>query len=525
MRIPRCHCGPLIKAIDAYIRKADENLADALEEEGYVEPEKTVRRMNRLEDAVTDALEEETRHFKSAAENSIDLEAFAALVWPSVKLSDPLKNALTAVFLEQFSIFMPQFIGYYLKRTDKNLKLEQISRRTVAWVESWSAELSGIMQLNSHAEVEEILTTGLKDGFGIEEFTRRLLESGIRNERYKARRVALTEVLRAHSVAQQEAFMQSPSVKEKMWKHTGAYRNDPRQNHVDMDGKRVPVAEPFELAGTDGHIYHPMYPRDTILPAGESINCHCLCQPVVDEDILGMSLEERKKLQRQAIDEMDDKWERELDARNRAKAGIEFPAEEKPSQQSSSGEGKRTEAGEVEQIGTVNFYDKKAVARELDKARADFADLTYEKNCTVTADGKVWRVTGDGSTVNSWGIEAAGSSLEGSWSYHNHPSGDTWYSFSDADVRFFLKSKAEVSEASDHVYKYVMRRTKDTLDNSADMAYNRFHEILYHSEEVTGKAMGGLLDFEKDGFHETMKILSKEYGFDYERSEIDERKS
>ena len=292
MRIPRCHCEPLIKAIDAYIRKADENLADALEEEGYAEPEKTVRRMNRLEDAVTDALTEETRHFKSAMEGPVDLETFAALVWPSVKLSDPLKATLTAVFLEQFSTFMPQFVGYYLKRTDKNLKLEQVSKRTVAWVESWSEELSGIMQLNSHKEVEDILTTGLKDGFGIEEFTRRVLESGIRNERYKARRVALTEVLRAHSVAQQEAFMQSPSVKEKMWKHTGAYRNDPRQNHVDMNGKRVPVAEPFELTGANGKTYHPMYPRDTILPAGESVNCHCLCQPVVDEDILGMSLEE-----------------------------------------------------------------------------------------------------------------------------------------------------------------------------------------------------------------------------------------
>ena len=327
MKLLRCHCGPLIKAIDAYLRKADDDLSDALEEEGYAEPEKTVRRMNRLEDAVTDALTEETRHFKSAMESPVDLETFAALVWPSVKLGDPLKATLTAVFLEQFSTFMPQFVGYYLKRTDKNLKLEQVSKRTVAWVESWSEELSGIMQLNSHKEVEDILTTGLKDGFGIEEFTRRVLESGIRNERYKARRVALTEVLRAHSVAQQEAFMQSPSVKEKMWKHTGAYRNDPRQNHVDMNGKRVPVAEPFELTGANGKTYHPMYPRDTILPAGESVNCHCLCQPVVDEDILGMSLEERKKLQQQAIDEMDDEWEKELDARNRTKAGIEINPE------------------------------------------------------------------------------------------------------------------------------------------------------------------------------------------------------
>ena len=41
------------------------------------------------------------------------------------------------------------------------------------------------------------------------------------------------------------------------------------------------------------------------------------------EKALGLSLEERRTLQQQAIDEMDDDWERELDARNRAKAGIE----------------------------------------------------------------------------------------------------------------------------------------------------------------------------------------------------------
>lgn len=322
MKRLRCHCEPLIKAIDAYLRKADDDLSDALEEEGYVEPEETVKRINRMEDAVADALTEETRHFKSAIENSVDLETFAALVWPSVKLGDPLGDTLKAVFLKQFSDFMPQLIGYYLRLTDRKLKLEQVSQRTVAWVESWSGELAGLMQLDSHEEIEGILTDGLEEGIGIAEFAQRILESGIRNERLRARRVALTEVLRAHSVAQQEAFMQSPSVKEKMWKHTGAYRNNPRQNHVDMDGKRVPVPDPFKLTGANGKTYHPMYPRDTILPAGESVSCHCLCQPVVDEDILGMSLEERQELQRKAVEEMDDAWEKELDARNKAKAGI-----------------------------------------------------------------------------------------------------------------------------------------------------------------------------------------------------------
>mgnify|MGYP000747935359 FL=1 len=140
---------------------------------------------------------------------------------------------------------------------------------------------------------------------------------------YRARRVAVTEILGAHSVAQQEAFMQSPAVESKGWLHTGNYRNEPRQNHIDMDGQIVAKDQPFELIGADGIVYHPMYPRDVILPAGERINCHCIQQPIVSEDILGLPLEERKKLQQQAIDDMDDEWEAELDARNKAKAGIE----------------------------------------------------------------------------------------------------------------------------------------------------------------------------------------------------------
>ncbi|MCD8295187.1 MAG: DUF4258 domain-containing protein, partial [Clostridia bacterium] len=55
---------------------------------------------------------------------------------------------------------------------------------------------------------------------------------------------------------------------------------------------------------------------DPVLPAGETVNCHCICQPVVNEGILGLSIDERKELQRQAIDEMDADWERELNERN-----------------------------------------------------------------------------------------------------------------------------------------------------------------------------------------------------------------
>ena len=276
-----------------------------------------------VEDDVAEALVEETDYFLAEAEKAADLETFAADIWPRVKLNDRLKAKLATVFTEHLSEFMPEFVAYYIAQTDRSLKLEVVSKRTTAWVKSWSEQLGEIMQLNSHKEIETILTKGLKDGTGIASFTREILDSGIRDEYYKARRVALTEVLGAHSVAQQEAFMQSPAVVDKAWKHTGAYRNEPRQNHVDMDGQRVPKDAPFTLTGIKGGTYEPMYPRDVILPPEERINCHCICQPVVSEDILGLSLEERQRLQQEAIDTMDDAWERELDARNKAKAGID----------------------------------------------------------------------------------------------------------------------------------------------------------------------------------------------------------
>lgn len=316
-------CQPLIKAIDAYLAKADGDLADALDAEGYAEPQATIGYMQGIEDDVAEALVEETDYFLAEAEKAADLETFAADIWPRVKLNDRLKAKLATVFTEHLSEFIPEFVAYYIAQTDRSLKLEVVSKRTVAWVESWSEQLGEIMQLNSHKEIETILTKGLKDGTGIASFTREILDSGIRDEYYKARRVALTEVLGAHSVAQQEAFMQSPAVVDKAWKHTGAYRNEPRQNHVDMDGQRVPKDAPFSLTGIKGGTYEPMYPRDIILPPEERINCHCICQPVVSEDILGLSLEERQRLQQEAIDTMDDAWERELDARNKAKAGID----------------------------------------------------------------------------------------------------------------------------------------------------------------------------------------------------------
>ena len=181
----------------------------------------------------------------------------------------------------------------------------------------------------------------------------------------------------------------------------------------------------------------------------------------------------------------------------------------------SSGGADPWEPGTIEQTGTVDFSDKAAVLHQLKQAQIDFAGLDHEMNCTVTSDGKVWRVSGTSGQVNPWGIEALGSSLRGSYSYHNHPAAQTWYSFSAEDVRFFFAAGEEYAVAADDVYAYVMRRTKETLDIDPESAYRRFDEI--YKTEIYALSAAEKIDIDADGFHETIARLSKEYMFFYER--------
>lgn len=322
-----CQYNDLIKAIDQYIAKADKELEDKLTEEGYTSPKETVKEINKIEDAVSDSLDSQTELFtdslKDASSNALSLEIFFSDIWPQFTEDDKIGDDLLDLFKKEFTEMIPKLVENYLMETDAELVVEQITKRTTAWIESWSEELADIMKLSSQTELEKILKDGISEGKGIEDITREIIEDGIRDSRYKARRVAITETLRAHSYAREESIRQSPVATGREWVHTGGYRNEPRKNHADMNGQVVAKDEPFELVGKDGTIYHPMCPRDSSLPASESVNCHCIHRAVIDKDVLGLSLEERKRLQAEAIADDDESWEAELDAMNNAKAGME----------------------------------------------------------------------------------------------------------------------------------------------------------------------------------------------------------
>lgn len=307
-----CNCSKLIAAIDAYIEKADKDIEDNLKDSGFVEPKKTVKKMTELEEDLTDILEEDTKFIVSTIQDYDGVQDYVAQKWPEVQEREDVVRKLTRTFESTFNDVIPDYVESYIKRTDADLSAIALTHRTQNWINSWSSQLADLMRLSDNNTIQKLLNTALQDGKSVEDTANAIADSGIRDPGYRARRVATTELLRAHSVAQQESFMQSPAVEEKMWRHSGR-RKYARQNHMNMDGQRVRKDLPFTLFGEDGGIHYPMYPRDAVLPPGESVNCGCIAEPIVNEYVLGMSLEERQQLQQEAIEQLDDEFDKMLD--------------------------------------------------------------------------------------------------------------------------------------------------------------------------------------------------------------------
>ena len=312
-------CNSLIKAIDAYIAKTDEDLANELEAEGRVLPEDSVTMLSDMEDGITAALVSQTDYFIEKIKKQTSV-ADLMEVFDEIKSNDICNEEITAVAVEQFKKYVPKMVVGYAANTDSGIRITAVSKRTTAWIESWSEELGSLMKLNSHTEIENILKQALEKGDSIPTLTQTILDSGIRDERYKARRCAMTEMFRAHNVSKYEASLQTPCIVGKKWRRSGVGK--PRPNHQDMEGQTVKKSDPFILKGADGVIYYPMYPIDPLLPPSEAIHCHCTADDVVDESILGLSAEERQRLRDEAIAELDDEWEKEVDAKYRALVGL-----------------------------------------------------------------------------------------------------------------------------------------------------------------------------------------------------------
>jgi hypothetical protein len=290
----------LIKASDAYIAKAGDNLKDILDEAGFAEPDETVKKISALEEKTAEILAEQTEMFDKKLAEIENPDEIPAMV-EEFEAEDSAADKISELYREEFAETIPKLSNVYLQKIDGGLIVEKIRTATSAWIDSFSAKLGSWIGEYLMNSVKPVLFYGVQSGEGIAEITAKIYDKNYHEHYYQARRIAITEVLRAHSVAQQEAVIQNPAVEYKEWVHTGSYRNEPRDNHEKMNGVTARKDEPFQLLGEDKVLYAPMFPRDDNLPPSESVNCHCIHRGIVNEDILGLPLAERKRLQDEAV--------------------------------------------------------------------------------------------------------------------------------------------------------------------------------------------------------------------------------
>lgn len=233
--------------------------------------------------------------------NELTFEQMAAFYANDLFVSEEFKGATAEVNAKYFREIVEDIATRMMASIDSDIPYEDMTPRTTKTIEEWSEDLAEIMQLNTHKKIERVLTEALEEGKSIQTIELELDDLPEFN-RQRARTTAITEVVSASNVAMQEAYMQSPSVKGKRWKHSGVKnRRQPRPNHMLLDGVIVDVDEVFTIPGSGETCMHP---GDSSLSAAERINCGCIAGPVVDKKILGLSYEEKMEIREQAKEEL-----------------------------------------------------------------------------------------------------------------------------------------------------------------------------------------------------------------------------
>ncbi|TWK89545.1 hypothetical protein CHCC20333_4387 [Bacillus paralicheniformis] len=254
----------LLNSLNTFIQKAEEDDEKSLVEvipdfpglskiPGYVqEYEKKVARL----------LRSQRKKFLSGLNDFVSkdsketLEAILVYFTQNLFAGDDFEEQfqeLTEGFLQQT---IEELASVIMDSLDPEVRFKAISSRSTNWIKGWSEELAEIMKLNTHEAVENVLTEAIENGSSIQDIELTLRDMP-QFDRSRARTTTITEVLAASPAAQQEAYSQSPAVIGKKWRHSGGKKNNPRENHMALDGMIVGVDEEFTIPGSGETCMHP----------------------------------------------------------------------------------------------------------------------------------------------------------------------------------------------------------------------------------------------------------------------------
>lgn len=123
--------------------------------------------------------------------------------------------------------------------------------------------------------IRRVIERGLAENLGEEAIAELIVEATAGEiAMARARRIARTEIHNAAMFGQQAAAEASPLAFDKVWLATEDART--RESHAAANGQRVGLMSSFVLDGEHGPVAL-QYPGDINAPAGEVINCRCVC--------------------------------------------------------------------------------------------------------------------------------------------------------------------------------------------------------------------------------------------------------
>ena len=301
----------LLKAINLIAKDDDDELADAIKE--YDEIDYLIKQVNAFEKDIYKLFKAQKKYYVDAAEGFVSkaeltdtkMMDFYNYMKQDLFAADEFAKAMGTRTATMLGDTIEVVTSKVMDMLDKDVSFNTLSGRTKAWIENWSEDLASLMQLNTHVALEAALTDVINEGKGIPDAVKVIKDlPGFTRDR--ARTTAITEILTANSASQQEAYMQSPAVTKKKWRHSGPKKIKPRKAHVELSGTEVDTEDAFNVNGYGGD-----YPRDPRLPAKERINCHCVLQPVVDRKILGLPAVDKEAIRAAAMKEFNyDKYKR-----------------------------------------------------------------------------------------------------------------------------------------------------------------------------------------------------------------------
>ena len=269
--------------IDKILKSEDDELEKVLGNEGYVLPGATVVHINTLGDKVAVIMDSEKEYFKqNLTDEMLANEEEVIKRLQIIMDADPTDTEFKKLFEAFFEETLPEFAEEYLKKIDDTLEYLANSDTLKDFIEDWSTQLGDWMKLSSYDTMEKMMLDALEHKNDVASVIE-LLEDSYDFSEGRARRVAITETLRAHSYSQNDAYMLCPSISKVKWVHNGA--KDPREHHVAMNNVTINKGEKFLLMAPSG-TYAPRFPRDVSLPASESVFCHCTLEAIVDEDFV-----------------------------------------------------------------------------------------------------------------------------------------------------------------------------------------------------------------------------------------------